>query len=106
MEPIALFIRVRVRSGKRDQAQQLWEKHLKNRAESNQAQDMYCYCYDEKDKDVILIFERYLDRGALNDNARQKWFQGYMNDVGPLLDGAPEVSVGLPIWTKGKSNDA
>jgi len=100
MEPVALFIKVRVRPGKREQVRQLWEKHLKQRAESNEAQDMYCYCYDENDENILLIFERYIDREALNNNAQQDWFREYMNEVGPLLDGDPDVSFGLPIWTK------
>jgi len=84
----------------------LWEEHLKLRAESNNAQDMYCYCYDENDENVILIFERYTGKGALNENARQEWFQDYMNEVEPLLDGDPDISFGLPIWTKVKRNGA
>ncbi len=86
MAKVALFIKTRSKSGKRDEVRDLWEQHLKARAEANIAQEVYFFCYDNEDPDKFLLFEVYNDPAALDENARSDWFAAYMEEVGPLLD--------------------
>ena len=81
----------------------LWEKFLKGRAEANDSQELYFFCNDNNDPDTFLLFEVYSDPAALAKNATTDWFAAYMESVGPLLDGMPEVHMTTPIWAKGAS---
>lgn len=97
----ALFIRTRTKPGKRDEVYALWAEHLRSRVDHNAAQDTYFFCFDDEDPDVFLLFEVYTDPQALEDNAQSEWFAEYMEQVTPLLDGAPEVHRATPMWAKG-----
>lgn len=100
MEQLALFIKTKAKPGKRDEVRSLWEVHLKPRAESNDAQEVYFYCYDDNDTDTLYIFEYYTDREVFEANAQEGWFAEYMKEVGPLLAEPPEVGITTPIWIK------
>ena len=101
MSKLALFIKTRTKSGKRDDVHRLWEEHLKARAEANDHQQVYFFCCDNNDPDVFFLFELYDDASALQQNAQADWFANYMAEVGPLIDGPPEVHQGTPVWSKG-----
>lgn len=101
MAKVALFIKTKTQSGKRDEVRGLWEQHLKARAEANAAQELYVFCYDNNDRDTFLLFEVYNDPAALDENAKSDWFAAYLEAVGPLLDGMPEIHMTTPIWAKG-----
>ena len=103
MTKVALFIKTKTKSGKRNEVRELWEKFLKGRAEANDAQELYFFCNDNNDPDTFLLFEVYSDPAALAKNATTEWFAAYMESVGPLLDGMPEVHMTTPIWAKGAS---
>ena len=99
-EPVALFIRVRTKPGKRDAFQALWAEHLRERALANPAQRAYCVAHGE-DGQTVWLFEWYADGAALAENAQAPWFAAYLRDVEPLLEGPPEVHPGVPVWSKG-----
>ena len=101
MAKVALFIKTKTKSGMRDEVRNLWEQHLQARAEANTAQELYFFCYDNNEPDTILLFEVYNDPAALDDNAKSDWFAAYMEAVGPLLDGMPEIDMTTPVWVKG-----
>ena len=101
MAKVALFIKTKTKPGKRDDVRNLWEQYLKSRAEANTAQELYVFCYDNNDPDTFLLFEVYNDPAALDENAKSDWFASYMEKVGPLLDGMPEVNMTTPVWAKG-----
>ena len=101
MTKVALFIKTKTKPGKRDEVRELWEKFLKGRAEINDAQELYFFCNDNNDADTFLLFEVYSDPVALAKNATTEWFAAYMEAVGPLLDGMPEVHMTTPVWAKG-----
>ncbi len=100
MDETCLFIKIRTVEGKRDVVKKLWEKDQKQRANKNEYQTAYFYCYDKTDPDVICIFEHYIDTENLEANARSDWFLFHMKEVLPYLDGTPEVSYTTPIWIK------
>lgn len=37
----------------------------------------------------------------MDENARAPWFWEYLTEVGPLLEGQPEVVTATPTWAKG-----
>ena len=100
MPNTALFIKTRTMPGKRGEVQRLWETHLKDRAQSNPAQEVYFFCLDDDDPDTLLLFEIYNDAAAMAENANSDWFAEYARQVGPLIQGRPEVHRATPVWQK------
>jgi hypothetical protein len=59
------------------------------------------WCADHADPDVFYLFEIYRDADAAQAAGQQPWFWAYLQAVGPLLDGQPDVRTATPAWTKG-----
>lgn len=106
MNSMCIFIKTIAKEGKREDLFALWEKHLKDRAESNPNQSVYFNCFDENDPNTILIFEYYNDREAFQRNAAAPWFMDYMKEAMSLIAGEPEVRFGRPKWKKVELNEA
>ena len=101
MSKLALFIKTKCQPGKRDEVRQLWEKHLKPHSAENTGQEVYAFCYDNNDENILYLFEIYSNQEAFGTAAQQPWFGAYMQEAGPLLDGQPEVGMAEPLFTKG-----
>jgi quinol monooxygenase YgiN len=101
MPKTALILTVRSQPGRRDELRALWDEHLRPRAEANPAQELYLYCYDATDPDVIHMVEVYGDPSEMERNAEAPWFADYMQASGPLLAGAPTMVTAHPVWAKG-----
>lgn len=101
MSKLAMFIKTTCKPGKRDEVRALWEEYLKPRAEENDAQEVYFYCYDEQNENVMYLFELYGNRENMGQNAEAPWFQEYMQKLFPLIDGQPEIGMTTPLWAKG-----
>jgi quinol monooxygenase YgiN len=101
MSKTALILTVRTKPGRRDELRALWDEHLRPRAEANIAQELYLYCFDAKDPDVIHMVEVYGDPKAVGRNAAAPWFADYMRAAAPLIDGAPQMVTAEPLWAKG-----
>ncbi len=97
---LALFITTRARPGKRDELLALWEEHLKGRVEENPAQEVYAYCLDREDPDLIHLYEVYSDASVMSEAAEAEWFEAYMEKAAPLMAGPPEIVVADPVWEK------
>lgn len=100
MNEISLFITVRTQPGQRDALVDLWDKHLRGRADANDDQVCYVLGLDEADPDTVRITEVYATKAALEDNSKAPWFADYMGEAGPLLAGPPDVSMAVPYWVK------
>ena len=101
MSKLAIFIKTRCQSGKRDKVRSLWEKHLQPHSASNTGQEMYIFSYDNHDENVLYLCEIYSSQEAFQEASQQPWFGAYMAEAGPLLDGEPEFGMGTPLFTKG-----
>jgi quinol monooxygenase YgiN len=101
MSKTALILTVRTRPGRRDDLRALWDEHLRPRAEVNPAQELYLYCYDADDRDVIHMVEVYADPCEMQRNARAPWFAEYLRASAPLLAGPPTMATSHPVWAKG-----
>ena len=100
MADLALFLTIKTQPGKRDEMIALWDKHLRDRAAANASQIGYVIARDMNDENTVRITEIYADKAGFEANAGQPWFADYMAEVGPLLAGEPEFSMGLPHWIK------
>ena len=101
MAELALVIKSKAQSGKRDEVRALYEQHLAPLAESNEAQEVVVWCDDDQDPDVFVLFELYAERSAFEANAGSPAFGAYMAAAGPLLAGQPEVLMATPRWSTG-----
>ena len=97
---VATILSVRTKSGKREEALKLFEKHLAPRAAKNPAQEVVVWVADAADPDAFHLFEIYSDRQSMEKNAQADWFAAYMAEAGQLLAGMPEMRLGEPRWTK------
>ena len=96
-----MFIKSKSQPGKRDEILTLFKEYLAPRAETNNAQEVVVWAADQHDLDSFYLFELYANADALGANAQAPWFGEYMEKVGPLLAGAPEVGMAEPAWVKG-----
>lgn len=101
MEKKALFIKLKTKSGKRDETYALWEKHLKAQTGGNPDPELYFFCFDDKEPDTICLFEIYSDAAAMERNSKSDAFRAFIKDVMPLLDGWPDFVTASPQWAKG-----
>jgi quinol monooxygenase YgiN len=99
MTKVAVFVTTKTKPGRRDEVRVLWEKHLKQRAAANAAQETYFFCYDNRDPDTFHLFEVYADPSALAANATADWFAAYLSEVGPLIE-ETAFHEATPIWVK------
>jgi quinol monooxygenase YgiN len=101
MSKTALVLTVKTQPGRRADFQSVWERHLRDRAAGNSAQQLYLFCHDQDDSDCVRLIEVYSDAAEMQRNASAPWFAKYMTEVGPLLAGPPHMAVATPVWTKG-----
>jgi quinol monooxygenase YgiN len=101
MPKLALVIRSRTQTGKRDEVYALYRQMMAPRAVNNEAQEVVVWCNDASDPDVFFLFEIYRDQEAFGANASAPWFGEYMAAAGPLLASEPEVTMAAPAWAVG-----
>ena len=95
-----MIIKTKTQPGKRAEVRTLWEQHLKGPLLDNDAQELYLFCEDNHDEDTFVLVELYSSEAELHKNAGAAFFSEYMQKVGPLLAGQPEVSMTTPVWAK------
>lgn len=101
-DKLAVVVEVNTHAGKRDGVRVLWDKHLRPQLERpDSAQELYLVCDDANNPNKLLLIELYNDPSRMSANAEAPWFRAYMQEVGPLLDGQPRMSLGKPRWVKG-----
>lgn len=97
---VALFITTRARPGRRDELVRLWEEHLRERVVESEVQEVYAYCLDREDPNLIHLFEIYADSSAMGEAAGSEWFEAYMEKAAPLMAEPPSIVVADPVWEK------
>src|SRR5437899_2761067 len=97
---LAMMVKGKAQTGKRDEVRRLFEEHLAPRAARNPAQQIVVWCADAAEPDTFYLWEVYGDPAAMEASARAPWFGAYMAAVGPLLSGEPEVITATPAWIK------
>lgn len=97
---VALFLTIKTQPGQRDALVDLWDTHLKTRAEENEAHVSYVFALDMGDPDTVYITEVYATKAAFEANSQAPWFADYMTEAGQLLDGEPGFAMASPYWVK------
>lgn len=101
MSQTALFINHRTLPGKRDEVQEVWEKHMAPAIATNPGHLAYFYCFDNSDPDSICAFQLYASVEASQEFLKTGSYAAYLKDVEPLLSGPPQVTALTPKWSKG-----
>lgn len=96
----AMIVRSKAKSGERDALPAAWEKHLHAQTEADESRLLYLYCFDADDPDAYVLVEVFRD-GAGPPPPDAPFFQEFMRDAGPLLDGMPVVQRTEVVWSKG-----
>ena len=61
---------------------------------ANPGHQVYAYCFDVTDGDVIRVFQQYTDEDAARAFLERPAYREYLQAVEPLLTGDPEVVYG------------
>ena len=97
---VALFLTVKTQPGQRDALVDLWDQHLKARAEEDTVNVDYIFALDMGDPATVHITEVYTTMAAFEANSQSPWFAAYMAEAGPLLAGEPGFAMASPYWVK------
>ena len=100
MPKTALFIVHYALPGKRDDVKRVWEKYIKPRSIENPDHELYYYCYDNDDPDVIRVFQVYPDKSSQEKFLQGAWYPEYLNEIKPLVSRPPEINYATPEWVK------
>ncbi|MEO0358101.1 MAG: antibiotic biosynthesis monooxygenase [Pseudomonadota bacterium] len=97
---VALFLTIKTQPGQRDALVDLWDAHLKTRAQEDDAHINYVFALDMADPDTVHITEVYATMAAFESNSQAPWFATYMEQAGELLAGEPGFAMASPYWVK------
>jgi quinol monooxygenase YgiN len=100
MNGTALFVRHRAQPGRRDEVRLIWERHVRPRVEANPAHVAYYFCYDDRDPDVVSVFQLYRDDEALQAFMAGDWYPAYLEEIAAVVDAPPEIMPATTVWTK------
>jgi quinol monooxygenase YgiN len=99
---LAIVLEVKTKPGMRGRLRASWDRHLRPQLQDpGSAQSLYLVCEDSSDHDKLVLIEVYDDSSMMEANASQSWFQAYLHEVAPLLDGRPRMTLATPVWAKG-----
>ncbi|CAN7724043.1 putative quinol monooxygenase [Neorhizobium tomejilense] len=101
----ALFVRHTAKPGKRSEVQEIWERYVRDYVAANSQQPAYFYCFDDKDPDVIVVFQLYADQTSGRDFTQQPWYPEYERETAALLAGPSEFRSATPKWMKGLASE-
>jgi quinol monooxygenase YgiN len=99
-EKIAIFAKVKVQPGKRDDAVQAF-KVVTDAVVDEPGTEAYVLHLDAKDEDVIWFYELYTDRAGFDAHGKSAAMAELIGTLGPLLAGAPELTRATPVSAKG-----
>jgi quinol monooxygenase YgiN len=95
-----MIVRSKAKTGQRDALRAAWEKHLRAATEADSSRLLYLYCFDTDDPDGYVLVEVFAD-GAGPPPPDAPFFQDFMREAGPLLDGMPTIQRTDVVWSEG-----
>lgn len=99
MSMYALFLNHRTKSGRRDDVERVWRRHMMLAVEHNPGHVAYIYAFGD-DPDTICAFQVYRSREEADAFLRTDAYVAYIEESRPLLENEPEVTILLPRWVK------
>lgn len=100
MPTVGVFIEHRVRPGRRDDVFAVWKTHLAPAISTNPGHLDYFYGFADADADVLLVFQRYMNKEAASAFLQQPSYKAYLAEIEPLLQGPPVVRTASIKWAK------
>lgn len=98
--PHALFLRHRVKRGKREKLVEVWRRHMPGAVDGNDGHEAYVFCASHADPDVLVVFQQYRDAAAAQAFLGDPAYLAYLEESRNLLAGPPEVEAVEPLWSK------
>jgi quinol monooxygenase YgiN len=95
-----MIVRSRAKPGKREELRTAWDKHLRAETESDPSRLLYLYLFDANDPDAYFLVEVFAE-GASPPPPDAPFFESFMQEAGPLLDGMPAVQQTEVVWSRG-----
>ena len=100
-----MIVRSKAKPGRRDALRAAWDKHLRAATEADHSRLLYLYCFDADDPDAHMLVEVFRD-GVGPPPPDAPFFQEFMRDAGPLLDGMPVVQRAEVVWSKASARNS
>jgi quinol monooxygenase YgiN len=100
MSAIALLVSHKTKPGCRDMMMQVWETHVKPRAEKNIGHLAYYFCFDACDEDRVTAFQVFESNNAKEDFLAGDWYPEYLAEVGKHIEEPPVISTARVVWAK------
>ncbi|MGO4257922.1 putative quinol monooxygenase [Marmoricola sp. RAF53] len=100
MTQLAVTIRHQTLPGRRDDVRKVWEAHMAPAISRNPGHLAYYYCLDNHDADAVLAFQIYDSLESSQAFLLTDAYAAYLQEVGPLLTGPPEVTALTPVFSK------
>jgi len=89
---VTIIAKIPVKEEKVDEVIEMF-KELIIEVAKEEGTKVYKLCRDKKNPNVLVVMEAYKDQDALQTHGSTPHFQEFFGKVGPLLDGAPEMTI-------------
>lgn len=103
MSKIALFIRHKAKPGQREKIKEIWQTYVKPRVETNPAHELYYFCYDIKDEDIVSVFQLFTNKESIDQFMNGNWYPEYLEKISEIISEAPIISDAVPVWNKSQT---
>jgi quinol monooxygenase YgiN len=100
MSRTGLFVKLKIKEGQRDAMLKAFEHAIEN-VQNEPGTLGYLAHADNKDENVVWIYEQYPDRAALDAHSSADWFKAFGPTLGQYLDGRPEMHMTTLYGGKG-----
>ena len=104
MNKVALFVRHTAKPGQREKIKAVWSSFVKPRVEENEAHELYYFCYDNKNEDVVSVFQLFSSQKSMEQFMAGNWYPEYLRQVSNLISEEPFICDATPIWNKAWPN--
>jgi quinol monooxygenase YgiN len=100
MSKVAAIAKLTAQPGKRDDLVNAMKKLLDN-AETESGTEQYILHTDNKDENILWMYEKYVDQSAVDAHMGGEVFKAAGPDLAPFLGGRPEIFFLTPVGGKG-----
>ena len=100
MSKITAWVKIPLKAGVRDDAIAYFEANAHHVA-AETGTEVYILHVDDKDPDVIYMYERYSDQDGFNAHVGAEWFQKFFPGMAEFVSGNAEFTLLRPVSGKG-----
>ena len=100
MSKIALIVRHKAKSGRRDELRAVWERFIKPNVLQNPEHLAYYFNYDQDDQDVVIAFQIFSSVQAKDEFLKSEWYPEYIRQVSDYIVDPPNITTASLLWSK------